>query len=320
MRTSSSSSIAIARQPAQSSTVSSGKRLLRYAHPDAAAALTAGMRAEIGGRALEGGDPGGTSVTCTLDRLAVRDSTSVTTSTFAVLYVDLACDAVRATGGALVWRGELRGRGCARTLTGFARGASGLQTLLDRTMSDVARELASDLLVRALGLRSTATSARVFDDEAESADIAGVDDGALGKAALAEDLTSLATAASVDGGAAGMLAALADPKTGRRAQAWNALAMASGPGDPWPLDKAVARDGDERVRFYQYKALAREASPAALAELQAAVRDDGGSLASEMARDALASGGLGLPRRANGAGTNGSVNGSAVTNGTTTSP
>jgi hypothetical protein len=295
-------------------TISSGETILP--HPDAAAAVTAGMRAEVRGRALEGGDPGGYTVSCTLERFAVRDSTNITTTTFAVLYIDLACTAVAAQTGARVWQGELRGRGCARGFTAFEKGASGITELLDRTMSDVTREMASDLVVRALGLRSAGRSARVFDDANQRATVAGLDDGPLAAAELGEDIGVVGPLEKADGGPGGVLALIAESTWWKRAEGWNAIAMAAGPGEPWPVPGPFVRDGDDRVRFYQYKALAREASPATLAALEAAAKEEGGSLDGEMARDALASGGLGFARRPNGA----SANGSAVTNGTTTSP
>jgi len=51
--------------------------------------------------------------------------------------------------------------------------------MIDRMMSDAAREMASDLLVRVLGLTGV-PSARAFEDEQQQKEIAGIDDGDLG--------------------------------------------------------------------------------------------------------------------------------------------
>ena len=271
-------------------------------HPDPAAVLTEGIRAEIAGRALRGGEPGGYVVKCTLDRFAVRDDKGVTSRTFTTLYADAQCDVVRAADGRLAWRGEIRGRTCARGGSTFDRGSSGLQRLIDRMMSDAAREMASDLVVRVMGLTGM-PSARVFVDEAARSDLAGIDDAELGPAALAERIVDRAA----------LDRALGDSKGGVRASAWNVVATSVGPGDPWPMGDTFVGDGDVRVRFHQYKALAREASAATLVQLQTAADGEKDSLLVELARDSLASGGIGVPRSAR-------AKASTVTNGTTTSP
>lgn len=271
-------------------------------HPDPAAAVTAGMREEIAGRALHGGDPAGATVKCTLDRFAVRMTKGVTTKNFGTLYIDAACDVTRSSDGALTWRGELRGRAAARGGMAFDRGSAGLEHLIARMLSDASREMASDLIVRVLGLKGTA-SARAFEDETERGDLAGVDDGPIGDMALAEKLDR----AAVD-------VALGDPVVAVRAAAWNAVAVSAGPGDPWPLGDTFVKDDDARVRFYQYKALARQASAASLVQLQTAAKSETDGLLAELAADSLATGGIGLPR------VRPSPNAITVTNGTTTRP
>jgi hypothetical protein len=287
-------------RPGMTARVQSGESI--DAHPDPAAVVTAGVRAEIAGRALRGGDPSGSVVKCTLDRFAIRVAKGVTSRNFATLYIDAACDVSRgsASDGALVWRGELRGRASARGGMAFDRGSAGLEHLIARMMSDATREMASDLVVRIAGLEGAA-SARAFDDEQERADLAGIDDGPLGDMALAEKVDRPA-----------LTIALADAHGNVRAAAWNAVAMGAGPGDPWPLGDTFAADDDASVRFYQYKALARQASAASLTQLQIALSTEKDALLAELAADALSSGGLGLPRRR--------ANASTVTNGTATSP
>jgi hypothetical protein len=263
--------------------------------PDAAEILTSAIRAELRARALRGGEPEGYSVQCTLDRFAVRDETKLAgAGRLAALYVDASCDVQRTADRALAWRGELRGRAAAVGMTSpLAPTLPLVQSMVDRMVSDAAREMAADLVVRVLDLEA-GPSARVFADDAARASAAGIDDGPLGAAALSEEATPEVKAAQKDDSAA------------TRAAAWNAVAMSGA------LDTAgFVPDGDDQVRFYQYKALARAGTSAALDQLRAAASRDEDTLLVELARDALASGGLGPPRR---------TNASTVTNGTTTRP
>jgi hypothetical protein len=281
---------------ADAGTSVNGKRV-GFEHPDPAAALTAGIRAELAGRALQGGEPGGYAVRCSLERFAMRTQTNMAgTRAYAVLYADLACDAERTADHALVWRGMLRGRATAMGGSTFGRDASMMQKLADRMMSDAARELASDLAVRALDLVAGA-SARVFADEDERATLGGIDDTSLGAAALTESAEKAAQVAPL----------LHDSDASIRAAAWNIVAMASGPGDPWALGDVFTPDDELTVRFYQYKALAREASAATMAQLRGASAHEDESILSELARDALGSGGLTFPRTKANADTNGTT-------------
>ena len=276
----------------------SGKRVA-FERPDPAGALTSGIRAELGGRALQGGEPGGYGVKCVLERFAIRTQSNVAaTRTYAVLYGDLGCEVERVADHALAWRGMLRGRGAAVGGSTFARDSTILQKLADRLMSDVARELASDLAVRALNLVAGA-SARVFTDEEARVTAAGIDDTPLGASALAESAEKAAQASAL----------LHDGDATVRASAWNVVAMASGPGDTWGLG-VFAPDDDMLVRFYQYKALARQGSPAAMEELHKALSHEDESVLVDFARDAISSGGIGFAR----------TKASAETNGTTMSP
>ena len=270
-------------------------------HPDPSAVLTAGIRDELAGRALRGGEPGGYDVKCTLDRFAVRVENGVTRR-LATLYADAQCDVVRAADSRVAWRGEIRGRACTREASSIERGSPGVQRMIDRMMSDAAREMASDLLVRVLGLTGV-PSARAFEDEQQQKEIAGIDDGDLGTAALAERILDRAA----------LDRALADRQAPARAAAWNVVAMSVGPGDAWPLGDTFVPDGTASVRFYQYKALAREASAATLVQLEEAAAGEKDALLLEMARDSLASGGIAFPRSPR-------AKANTVTNGTTTSP
>jgi hypothetical protein len=282
-----------------------GDSTVDWGHPPPAVALTAGMQSELAARALEGGDTGGYRVTCVLDRFALRSFARFAgTGATLTLYADLGCAAERAADRVAIWRGALRARAIASA--GAAPGTdSGLvQKLADRVMSDASRELASDLVVRVLGLGG-APSARVFPDEATRARTAGVDDSPFGPAALAEAIDRVANA---EGRGLGLSTRDLDPAT--RAGAWNAIAMAAGPGDPLYAGD-VTPDEEPVVRFYQYKALARAASAASLGRLRDLAAHEHEAYLAELASDALATGGIGVPRR---------TNASAVTNGATIKP
>jgi hypothetical protein len=241
-------------------------------------------------------------VKCALERLAMRDESSlVGAKRFATLYVDASCEVQRAADKAIAWRGALRGRTCtAEGTSPLSRDKGILQVLLDRMISDASREMASDLAVRVLGLDGK-PSERSFASEEQRASIGGLDDGPLGDATLSQRVTP-----------AELTRALRDEARLTRAAGWNARAMAAGPGEPWSTEGPVALDDDDLVRFYQYKALARQASPATLAQLRVAAATEGDALLRELVKDSLASGGLGLARPAK--------NASAVTSGATTSP
>jgi hypothetical protein len=203
----------------------------------------------------------------------------------ATVYVDLGCDAQRANDRALVWRGELRARSAASGANAFSTDRSSMQRLVDHAMSDASRELASDLAVRALALAAE-PSARVFADEEQQRAGAGLDDGPFGPAALSET-----TAA-----AGPLLAQTKDLEAPARAAAWNVVAMAAGPGDPWVAGERMHLDDDSFVRFFQYKALARLGSATALGELRTALAREEDGILAELVADAVASGGIGLAR------------------------
>jgi hypothetical protein len=278
------------------------------APPGPAAVFTAALNAEIGGRALEGGEPGGYKVRCVLGRFAVRSHAAFAAgSELVVLYADLSCEAQRASDGATVWRGALRGRTAAAAPNVISSDVDVTQRLVDRAMSDAVREMAADLTVRALGLAGAA-SARVFGDEAQMRATAGLDDTPYGPAALLE------SPASVEGA----LRAIDEHEAMMRAAAWNVAAMAAGPGDPWRAGDRMVLDGDPLVRFVQYKALARLGSAAAMGRLGEAAEHEDDPLLAEMLRDCLSSRGVGVPRRVYVS--RGAMNASPVTNGTTASP
>jgi hypothetical protein len=266
-----------------------------------AAVMTSGMTSELRGRALQG-DAGGFVAACTLDRFAVREYQAMSSSNaLSTLYVDLACRVRRRSDHALVWQGELRGRCAATASVLFAGDDGSLESRTARMLGDATREVASDLAVRALGL-GVSPSARVFRNEAAARVLSGVDDTPLGPAALAEATE----------GVPPVVASLKDatsPVT--RASAWNVVAMAAGPGDPWLAGAGLALDPDVYVRFYQYKALARLGSPSTMAQLKKALANEDEPQLAELLRDSIASGGIGMAR---------SRNASAPTNGSTTRP
>jgi len=256
------------------------------APPGPAAVLTSAMKSELEGRALHGGELGGYRARCSLDRFALRSRTSMLGSAeMLVLYVDLSCEAKRVQDGVVVWRGVLRGRAAASAPNVLGSDASTTQRLADRATSDAAREMASDLAMRALSLLGE-PSARVFADEAQIHAEAGLDDTPYGPTALQENQ------AAVEGAMRG----LPEHDAPMRAAAWNVAAMAAGPGEPWPASEKVSLDDDPLVRFVQYKALARLGSAAASAQLVTAARKEDDVLLSEFIADALASGGIGLAR------------------------
>lgn len=276
-----------------------GRRVVASGQPELV--LTDGMRTELAARALHGGERGGYTVRCSLDRFAIRDAKDDGAATM-IAYADLACTAARKADGARVWRGELFGRSIAASKTSvFSSDDEMWQRLADRVMSDVSRELASDLAVGVLRL-TTSPSGRSFAGEDAERALEGVDDVApYGAWALAEDLD--AAKRVFDSGD------LKHPDPRVRAAAWNVVAMAEQPGTPWVAGIETVPDDDVYVRFFQYKALARYASKASLVELKIAVKREGQSLLEELGKDALALGGIGVRRAA-----------TAATSGTTTSP
>jgi hypothetical protein len=257
-----------------------------FAAPGPAAVLTAAMNQELAGRALTGGDAGGYTVRCALDRFAVRTETRVTENAeLLALYADLSCEARRANDGAIVWRGELRGRACEEGSNVLGTSMGVTQHLVNRALSDAARELASDLALRALGLRAV-PSVRAFADESQQQSSGGLDDTPWGAAALEENPSAVDHA----------LHTLDLRDATLRAGAWNVVAMASSPDDPWLAGEKLALDDEPLVRFVQYKALARHGGDAALAQLKSAAEKEGDSILVELARDSLASGGIGVAR------------------------
>ncbi|HEX8790467.1 MAG TPA: hypothetical protein VF765_05910 [Polyangiaceae bacterium] len=257
-----------------------------FAPPGPASVLTAAMNAELAGRALHGGEQGGYAARCTLDRFALRQHASVTEGrALLALYADLSCEARRTVDGRAVWRGELRGRTCSAESHLLGSDMGTMRRLSARALSDAAREMASDLAIRALALVAE-PSARVFADESEQQTTSGLDDSPFGPAALSE------TTASMDAA----MRATSDHDPQLRAAAWNVVAMAAGPGDAWQAGATLSLDDDPLVRCVQYKALARLGSPAALQQLASATQREDDPVLSELVADAIKSGGTGLPR------------------------
>ena len=274
------------------------------APPSPAAVLTSGITSELAARALRGGEAGGYVVTCTLERFALRVQSDISDSRALVaLYVDLACEAVRARDRVLVWRGMVRGRAMSSAATGLSADSGMVQQMTDRAMSDVTRELASDLALRALVLTG-GPSQRVFADQDLLRQMGGLDDTPYGTLALSEASTEPPVS----------MEELKGMEIVARAAVWNAVAMGAGPGEPWLAGDRMRLDEEAFVRFHQYKALARLGSATSLAELRGAAEREGDALLAEFLRDALQSGGIGLARSVR------PTNASAVTNGTTARP
>jgi hypothetical protein len=229
-------------------------------------------------------------VRCALDRFVMRWKVDglARASAMMTLYADLSCTVERAADRATAWRGELRGRAAAIGPDILAADVRLKQVLADQLMSDVSRELASDLAVRVLGLLGS-PSLHVYANEKERVD--GVDDWPQSGAIALEESPERAGP---------LLAKLhelhARDATRSRTAAWNGVAMMAGPGDEWPVGWPIQFDDEPIVRFYQYKALARSGSPQALSELKTALAHEEDSLCTELLRDSLATGGIGVAR------------------------
>jgi len=266
--------------------VRSPERAAPFAAPGPAAVLAAGIRAELDGRALRAGPAEGYTVRCSLDRFAIRSRQSVLDGEELVLvYADLSCEAGRRGTLAAAWRGEIRGRSAATAPNLLGNDANTTQRLVDRALSDVSREMASDLALRALALAGD-PSARVFADESQQHSAAGLDDEVYGPAALQENPK----------GAAPALRALGERDAATRAAAWNVVAMASGTDDAWLGGSSMKLDEDPIVRFVQYKALGRLGGASALEQLTRASGTEGDPLLAEFLRDTIATGGIGMAR------------------------
>ncbi|WP_394830931.1 hypothetical protein LVJ94_30935 [Pendulispora rubella] len=253
--------------------------------PGPAAVLASGIRSELQARAFHGGEAGGYVVKSRLDRFALRRDSDKGYG-YAVLYVDLSCDIKRKADAAPVWRGELRGRSAALGARQFFSDANVMhQILADRLMSDVTRELASDLAVRVLELEGK-PSARVFADQDAEGQLAGIDDGPAGTAALSQNPEAAAKFVDVAHDSVNDRVA--------RAAAWNAIAMASAPDQPWIGGIDTGIDKDTFIRFFQYKALARHATVPTLRELKTARGKEENDLLKEFLHDLETTGGLGL--------------------------
>lgn len=248
--------------------------------------LSSALSSELNTRAVKGGVPGGYVVACRLERFAFRTDTDLHVA-LAILYVDLGCSMTTKADKTLVWRGELRGRAIAAGRRDeFADEDDLWQAYADRTMSDVTRELATDIIVGALHLEQT-VSMRAFDDQDAEHASAGVNDAPLGPVALSGDPAVVKREAVSD---------LQSRIAGTRAVAWNAVAMASAPDLPWIGGIDTVLDDDVYVRFFQYKALARHASKATLLDLRVAHKREVQDLLKELVKDSLTSDGIGFPR------------------------
>jgi len=255
---------------------------LKFAPPPPADVLSSVIASELRARAFQGGDRAGYVARCRLDRFAFRTDTELRYA-IAILYVDLSCSVTSKSDGSLAWRGELRGRGIgAGRKNEFENEDAMWQAFADRSMSDVTRELVSDLAVGALGLSGVASVRAFSNDDAEKA-TSSVNDGPLGPVVLAEN-PALTKREAVP-----QLTSRISPE---RAVAWNAVAMSSFPDEPWIGGIDTVLDEDAFVRFFQYKALARHGSRATLLELRRANKKETQDLLKELLKDLLASDGL----------------------------
>lgn len=256
------------------------------APPPPADVLTSAISSELGARALRGGPPGGYVVQCKLDRFAFRTDTELRYA-IAILYSDLNCSMFTKADHGLMWRGELRGRAVAAGQKNqFDHEDDMWQAYLDRTMSDMTRELATDIAVGALHLQQT-VSTRSFPNEDAEHQTAGVNDAPMGAVSLSGDVALVMRDAVPE---------LRSRIAGMRALAWNAVAMASSPDLPWIGGVDTVLDDDAFVRFYQYKALARHGSRATLLELRRAHKRETQDLLKEFLKDAVGSDGLGFAK------------------------
>lgn len=261
---------------------------LDFAPPSPADVLTSAIGSELRARTFHGGDHAGYVVKCRLDRFAFRTDTELRYA-LALLYVDMNCNITKKSDASLAWRGELRGRGIAAAKKNeFDHEDDMWQAFADRAMSDVTRELASDIAVGALGLQGSATVRSFANDDTEKA-TSSVNDGPLGPVALAEDV--------------GQTKRMAVPELNSRfsavrATAWNAVALASFPDEPWIGGIDTVLDEDAYVRFFQYKALARHGSRATMLEVRRAYKKENQDLLKEFLKDLVASDGLTFPRDA----------------------
>jgi hypothetical protein len=261
---------------------------LDFAPPPPADVLTSAIGSELRARSFHGGDQAGYLVKCRLDRFAFRTDTELRYA-IAILYVDLNCNVTTKSNGALAWRGELRGRGIAAARKNeFDHEDEMWQAFADRTMSDVTRELASDIAVGALDLRGSAAVRSFANDDAEKA-TSSVNDGPLGAVALAEDVGQTKRMAVPE---------LKSRFSAVRATAWNAVALASFPDEPWIGGIDTVLDEDAYVRFFQYKALARHGSRATMLDVRRAYKKENQDLLKEFLKDLVASDGLTFPRQA----------------------
>ncbi|WP_394827483.1 hypothetical protein [Pendulispora albinea] len=261
--------------------------------PGPAAVLASGIRSEIEARAFHGGEPGGYVARCRLDRFALRRASDKGHG-YVIVYADLGCEVKRKADQAPVWRGELRGRSAALgTLQYFSDSSVMDQILADRAISDMTRELASDLAIRVLDLEGK-PSARVFADQDAERQLAGVNDTPAGAAALTQDPETVRPFADA--------AHRRDLDDVSRAAAWNAVAMASAPDRPWLGGIETGIDKNTFIRFFQYKALARHATPPTLRELRTARGSEENDLLLEFLKDLEVPGGLALTGRFPGPG------------------
>ena len=253
--------------------------------PGAAAVLASGIRGEIEARAFHGGEPGGYVARCRLDRFSLRRDSDKGHG-YVVLYADLGCEVKRKADSAPVWRGELRGRSAALGARQYFSDSSVMdQILADRAISDLTRELASDLAVRVLDLQGKA-SARVFGDQDAESQLAGLNDSAAGAVALTQDAEGAHALSET--------AHRRDLDATTRAAAWNAIAMASAPDRPWVGGIETGIDSDTFIRFFQYKALARHATVPTLRELKTARGKEENDLLLEFLKDLESTNGLAL--------------------------
>ncbi len=257
-----------------------------YMPPGPAAVLTAAMNTELAGRALHGGESGGYSVRCTLDRFAVRSHAS-RRAWRRRRRGSPSTPTCRARPPRARPRRHVAGRAARRAVAEGSNLLGSGASVRQRCRPGVLRRGARD------GERPRAPRARPAGRAerprlrrrrpAEAA--AGLDDSPFGAAALEQN--GAPSSARAKGSHDGTRTCARARGTSSR---WRRGRRSLGRG------REAALDDEPRVRFVQYKALARHGGDAALAQLRRRRADRGRLGAARAAGGALATRGIGVAR------------------------
>lgn len=274
--------------------------------PDVARVLASEMATELSASAPRLPNRPNHVASCKLERFCIQEDWSRRQDWHLLIaYADVICDVRDASESVTNWRGLIRGRAAAALSPSVDFPERGSRILVDRAIADLGRELASDLLVASLDDRPLATE-RIFRQPEAKVVFGGVLDAPRANLALVQDAER-----------ARELVESTDKSPAAMARHWNAIGLLAGGGRPWLGGIRTNLSSDALVRFFQYKALARHASPATLRELERASAEEPISILQVFALDAVASSGLApvgrhaRPQR---------VSASRKTTGTTTNP